>query len=294
MNSNQYLECFVCNFRSNAENFDYLYHHDKWDLYKCSKCTFQFWWPIEQAPHIYFEKEYKTFADIQTKPNFGFNHKIALKLIPLKKGKLLDVGCGDSLFLPKIQQRGFEAWGIDFNRRAIEKAKKLFRLENLYPLSIYDFIRFPKLPRFDLITFFEVIEHIGDPRKFIITVKTLLNKNGFIIFSVPDADTYGRWEETVNVPPHHLTRWTEKTLKIFLSNNGFLCVNYKKINRIDSGCLLMNILLKFFRFINPLRADECVKGNIGTLWRYVSFPFREILYFLGIRPTIFVIAQLKN
>jgi len=191
----------------------------------------------------------------------------------------------------KMNDRGFNGWGIDFNHKAIEKAKRIFNLSNFYPLSIYDFIKFPKLPKFDLITFFEVLEHIGDPQKFISAIKSLLINKGFIIFSVPNSIRYGRWEEIVNVPPHHITRWTEQTLKVFLLNNGFRIIILKKIDRPDSECFLMNILLYFFRNI-PWNLSRFPK--IRVLWRYLSFPLRELLFLLGISPTFFVIAQLKN
>ena len=53
----QKLECLVCGFKSNEQGeFKHLRHHDRWDLYQCSKCAFQFWDPPGQAPKEFFEE----------------------------------------------------------------------------------------------------------------------------------------------------------------------------------------------------------------------------------------------
>ena len=56
-----------------------------------------------------------------------------------------------------------------------EIAKERFGLENVYAVSFEDFLKRTDLPSFDIITFFEVIEHLDKPLEFILSVKRLLN-----------------------------------------------------------------------------------------------------------------------
>ncbi|MFA6436774.1 MAG: class I SAM-dependent methyltransferase [Candidatus Paceibacterota bacterium] len=287
-------ECFVCSSSSIPKIIGQYKH---WKLYECPNCFFQYWWPIEQALDQYFEEKYKSFADTKTKPDFGMNQKLALKFVKSEVKKqinlnnLLDVGCGEGAFLNGIRDSGISSWGVDFNSRAIKKAKKIFGLKNLYPLSIYDFAKTSKLPKFDIITFFEVLEHIGDPLKFIRTIKKLLINSGIIIFSVPDAKTYGYWEKIINVPPHHLTRWTKDIIRQLLNQYGFEVLKIKSINRPDSECSFMNLSLKMGAKKNHY-ASFSTKTKM--IWKYLSLPYRQIIYLLKLkRPTIFVIAQLK-
>jgi len=308
----QKLECLVCGFKSNEQGeFKHLRHHDRWDLYQCSKCAFQFWDPPGQAPKEFFEEHYKDFADILIKPTLALRHKLILKLLPIKKGTILDIGCGVNLFLTELHKRGFNVFGVDFNRKAIEKAKKLFGLKNLYPLSIYDFALLPNLPKFDLITLFEVFEHIEALKEFILTIKNLLNNKGFVALSVPDVKMFGPWEYSCNIAPYHTAYWTPETLKIFLTKNNFEIITMKKISRLDTIALLINVLIKLKLIKNtslpsnnddkssndfkiPLRSSGLLKKVLISFYRIISSPFREFLYILGFRSTIFVIAQLKN
>lgn len=315
MSINQELKCPVCNFTNGGqENFKYLYHYKQWDLYECPECTFQFWWPLGQASREFFEGSSKNFADILVKPTLDPRHKLILKLMPIKTGAVLDIGCGDKLLLPGLDRRGFDVWGVDFNRRVIEKDKKLFGLKNLYPLSIYDFALLPNLPKFDLITFFEVLEHIENPKKFILTIKNRLNNKGFIALSVPDVKMFDPWDYLANIVPYHTAYWTPETLKIFLIKNNFKIITMRKINRPDVIAFLINTLIKLklikksslasahhngvgIKYNNlqtPLYNFPLLKKVIVFLLRITLFPLREFLYILGFRPTIFVIARAKN
>jgi len=303
------LECPVCCFNSDKHRgFECLCHQVKWDLYECPECSFQFWYPPTQAAREFFERNYKDFADLSSKPALPTAQKLTLTHMPIRTGTILDIGCGDSLFLPEVRKHGFDVWGVDFNRRVIKKNKKLFRLNNLFAISIYDFALLPNLPKFDLITFFEVLEHIENPKKLILIIKNLLNKDGFIALSLPDSGMFSPWDKMLNMIPYHTAYWTPNTLRIFLAKNGFEIITMKKINRLESIALLMNTLIKF-RLIKDTSLGS-LKYNIDSyrthlffdrlskaiklLCRCISLPLRQFLYIVGLRPTIYVVAQHKG
>jgi len=159
---------------------------------------------------------------------------------------VLDAGCGEGYGSSLLSEVAKIVEAIDINKNAIADAQAKYKRANLrFKVMDCRALTF-KDSFFDVVCSFEVLEHIGDPQKFISAIKSLLINKGFIIFSVPNSIRYGRWEEIVNVPPHHITRWTEQTLKVFLLNNGFRIIILKKIDRPDSECFLMNILLYFF------------------------------------------------
>jgi len=95
----------------------------------------------------------------------------------------------------------------------------------------------------------------------------------------------------VNIPPHHLTRWTKNTVRQFLNHHGFKVLKIKNIDRPDSECLFMNLSLRIGSKKNYYTA---LSPRIKIIWKYFSLPYRQIIYLLNLkRPTIFVIAQLK-
>jgi len=303
------LTCPVCDRGSSGgTRFQTVRQHLKWDLLRCSECSFEFWYPLTQATREFFEETYKSFADVSSKPTLGTRHRLTLTHMPVSAGTILDIGCGDSLFLPEARRRGFDVWGVDFNRKVIEKNKTLFKLNNLFAMSVYDFALLPNLPKFDLITFFEVLEHVEDPKRFISTVRNLLKEDAFIALCLPDSKVWGPCERMLNAPPYHTAHWTADTLRMFLARNGFEIIMTKKIGRPDAVDLLMNTLVRFRLMKNTAVAPfkqkidfyrtrsvfSYLSKAMKLLLRCVSLPLRQFLYIVGIRPAIYVIAQRKG
>jgi hypothetical protein len=77
--------------------------------------------------------------------------------------------------------------------------------------------------RFDLITFFDVLEHIDNHNEFMESVHNLLATRGYIAMSMPYRK-HAEWLMPLDLPPRHLTRWDRKSLKRFLEARGFKVV----------------------------------------------------------------------
>ncbi len=75
-----------------------------------------------------------------------------------------------------------------------------------------DFFQKPDLPQFDIVTFFEVIEHLDNPLDFIQNVKKVLKPDGRIVLSTPSRErmlvNLYEWD----FPPYHLSRWNETAI----------------------------------------------------------------------------------
>lgn len=66
-------------------------------------------------------------------------HLNFLRVIPLKRGELLDVGCGNGSFMAEVSKR-FSVYGIDFDPKCIEVAKKR-GLKNVFLMSLSEFAK---------------------------------------------------------------------------------------------------------------------------------------------------------
>jgi 2-polyprenyl-3-methyl-5-hydroxy-6-metoxy-1,4-benzoquinol methylase len=229
---NQKLNCPSCKETILENNYLEKYLSDlnnqEYKLYHCKNCDLQFWWPLRIDLDIY-EKEkeklyilhHEGFIELQTR------HYLFFKNFPLKQGKLLDIGCGSGGFLKKAEKLGFDVWGIDFDKKSIETAKKS-GLKNVYPLSLEEFYKFAKDKnlKFDIITFFEVLEHQDNPVKFIEMAKGLLSEEGYIAGSVPHRDSIfinlyrGKYDKT-DLPPHHFLRFSKKALINLFEKENF-------------------------------------------------------------------------
>ncbi len=158
-------------------------------------------------------------------------------------GRVLDVGCGVGNFLALAKEKGWECWGIDFDQDAIEAGKKTFGLEHLEVADLAQFAQVHPGIRFDLITFFDVFEHIDAHREFLLQVRTLLAPGGHIALSVPYRHGW-RWLLPHDLPPRHLTRWDEKSLTNILARHDF---SIRRVWRLPAS--LYFLVMKFrFRY----------------------------------------------
>lgn len=105
----------------------------------------------------------------------------------VKNKKILDAGCGTgygTIFLANSGAR--EVLAFDVNEQAIQYAKQHFQHENLqYNVMSLEDIQLPD-KSFDIITSFEVIEHVKNPQRAIAELKRVLKDDGVLIMSTPN------------------------------------------------------------------------------------------------------------
>jgi SAM-dependent methyltransferase len=162
----------------------------------------------------------KTLRWVQTK---------FLQDMPAFGGKLLDVGCGRGDFLAMAKTKGYSVTGIDFSTQIIETARKKFALK-VYPLTLEEFVAKKPTEMHDIVTFWEVLEHLDNLQSFIKCLKKVLSSRGYVVCSVPNRE---RWrfqflfEEWWDLPPIHLTRWNKRAIRRFFERNSFSVISIK-------------------------------------------------------------------
>lgn len=108
-----------------------------------------------------------------------FRHKSAIDLI--KKGPVLDIGCGDGLLLSKLKEKNITCEGLDVSEKAIELCRQKNLNCNVIDLDV-DELGFAN-DHFEYVVMLDVLEHFLDPEKILKKVKKV-GKN--IIISVPN------------------------------------------------------------------------------------------------------------
>jgi SAM-dependent methyltransferase len=127
--------------------------------------------------------------------------------------KVLDVGSGTGNFSTRC--RG-EYKGLETNPVAVEDAAKLGR--NVHLGLVED-----EVPEsYDAVVAFQVLEHVDDPKEFIKACVRCLRPGGRLILSVPDMNGFVGYatNELLNYPPHHMTWWTESSLRALIADCG--------------------------------------------------------------------------
>ncbi|MBI3559376.1 class I SAM-dependent methyltransferase [Candidatus Gottesmanbacteria bacterium] len=144
-----------------------------------------------------------------------------LDFLPLKKGYLLDVGCGLGWVVAEAQKRGFQALGIDKNKRIISVGREKLKV-SLQPVSLE---KFSSQKKFNVIILKHVLEHIEKSKIFLRKIYRLLIPGGYLIVSCPNMNSLmariflDRWYGLR--PMEHRWQFTPKTLSKTLEDNNF-------------------------------------------------------------------------
>ncbi len=214
--------CPSCGQRSNRV----IYTDGAIKLRRCSACDLVFTDPMAAVEPSYYQEHvvyaHKKMSDAQEERVHLDSRRIAwMEALTRRGSKTLDIGCGSGAFVACSRDAGRDAYGIDFNDQEISLGKAAFNLNGFLMTSDV-----PSMPDewsgFDLITMFEVIEHLSNPKQVIQEVHRRLKDGEYLVLSCPNER---RWQPAgrifVDYPPHHLTRWTPKCLQRFLESNSF-------------------------------------------------------------------------
>ena len=158
----------------------------EYTLHECRNCSGQFWWPFTNPGAHWYERD-ERYADRNSDPILAPNekHRATVAHFKGREGRVLDVGCGVGNFLAYAVANGWDGWGVDFDQDAIEAGKRTFSLTNLEVADLREFReRHPDL-RFDLVTYFDVFEHLDNHQAFVTDVASILAPGGSVSLSMP-------------------------------------------------------------------------------------------------------------
>ncbi len=136
-------------------------------------------------------------------------------------GSILDVGCGRGDLLEVFKARGWRVLGTQVSRTAARAARKKRGVEvvcgELPDLGL-------DARRFDVITFFHVLEHLTAPDRYLRAARDLLADGGLLVVEVPDCSSPGFRALGVRSfcfdYPHHLVFFTSDSLRGLLERCG--------------------------------------------------------------------------
>lgn len=160
-------------------------------------------------------------------------------------GSILDIGCASGYFLEVALKNNWNCRGLDIVEGIDRFASPLIRDKIIIYKNISD-IEFGNSV-FDIITFFDSLEHFKHPTEYIKRCRKWLKDDGLLVITVPNIESYfskilgKRWPHFV--PEEHLYYFTKKTLSKLLVQNSFEIIKFEKLYYRFQ---LSEILNKFF------------------------------------------------
>lgn len=206
-----------------------------WKLVRCENCGLLF---IDPQPgwdelSAHYPKEYHAYLRKDSKltvflRGFGLRNRVnsILRKASVQQGKLLDVGCATGDFLDAFKAAsGWDVTGLEIvdDAAAVARAKGLMIIEkDLEEANL-------EAGSFDVITLWDVLEHMPDPAKVLLICYTLLKPGGMIVLKCPDpagGEASMFQESWIGYEaPQHLFGFPKPVLVNKLKEIGFPLVN---------------------------------------------------------------------
>ena len=211
---NEIISCDFCH----SDKYSIYEKINEWTIVKCDSCGFYYTNPrptLESLPYYYTEDYFK---DERHMSQF-YNEDGSLKLDSINytnrimdaesyinhRGKLLELGAARGGFLNELKQRGWQVSGVEISQDACNQAKLLYHLD-LFCGTLH---QYHTKENFDVISMYQTLEHVPDPKYVIERSYELLNKNGIIVIEIPNLNCFEmkyskeRRRLSFDLPRHH-------------------------------------------------------------------------------------------
>ena len=206
-------------------------------------------------------------------------------------GPLLDVGCATGDFLHMMRRMGpWKVQGVEVSTGAAQQARECYGL-NVCAGELAD-AAYPD-SHFDVITIWDVMEHVHDPARTLQEMHRILKPGGLAIIRVPNIAT---WDARLFGPywvgldaPRHLYIFSPTTLEAFLQKTGF---RVQKMRPLMLGYSPFALSVEFW--LDEKMHDGAFKRallalNRSLLPRVLTRPFFTLLGYLN-TPTFAITA----
>lgn len=203
------------------------------DVWRCAACSSDVVWPLPSPAELeaYYNKEAYFQGDAPgSYANYDLDTEAVLPLYRQLLGSLpgaaerstLDIGCAYGTHLAIAAEQGWKAIGVEVSQHAREVAKQ----RHGHRISVHAAIEDVPQMEFDLITLFDVIEHLPQPYDVVRSLfqRGLIGEKTTVVFTTPNARSSkavadpAQWP--YRHPPAHLFYYSAESLTRFWAALG--------------------------------------------------------------------------
>jgi SAM-dependent methyltransferase len=174
----------------------------------------------------------------------------------------LDIGCGTGDRLEVFKEKGFQVFGIETSASAQHARKRLGPTITQGTLENTDF---PD-SFFDLLSLYNVLEHVHNPDYILAQVRRILKPNGFLIIEVPNSESFQRrlfkakW--AAYDVPRDLFYFNQKNLRELLNKTGY---EVKAFDLMNNFWHPPTLVTSAFPILDPQLSWARQEKNLHTL-----------------------------
>jgi 2-polyprenyl-3-methyl-5-hydroxy-6-metoxy-1,4-benzoquinol methylase len=248
--------------------------------YLCRDCALilQYPPPDGSAMQAYADEQYasglyRDYVEARPMKLIHFRRRLESLQPLLRPGRLLDIGCSCGYFLEIAAEHGYDVHGVEFSSTAISAAADSVRARILQG-TLEDMPRDQK-GSFDVVSAFDLIEHIDQPGPFLDAVAEFLRPGGKVVICTPDSEHFlryvmgSRWP--MLQPMQHLSIFSRRSLQTALEKSGFTEVRLGTAYKTLSAAYLVDQI----RTLNPI-LSKAMRACLGIFPTSFVTSYRQV------------------
>jgi SAM-dependent methyltransferase len=239
-----------------------LFRKHQTDYWQCSDCRFRFGTPAVNPNLVRTLGDYEDayLQYLAPDPSDGANLHALCQWMEgfarLQGRRLLDVGAGSGKLVRYLRSRGVDAHGIEPSTALYER---FLAGDPAFTYAMLDQFNASAARPFEIVTAFDVIEHVADPAAFLREIGAALEPGGVVFVSTPDVESpaarlLGRWWHFYH--PSHLSYFTPHTLARAAAHERLSLLDCRHRGRLRS---VSYIVRYFAEFVGGVRAPGWVR-----------------------------------
>lgn len=245
------------------QNFSLKYQKEKFAVVTCNSCGFHFIPPYYRNQIVY--TQYKN-EDVTNAVRTGNNwvkiqrHKLRLKFIRrfVKSGSLFDLGAGWGHFMLAARELGYSIYGIEISEQPYLYCTNDLKL----PVDHIDFFKMDETAQFDVVTMWDVLEHIDSADEFLDKCYKVTKPGGYLILQVPQIDSFiAKWQKDnwKMMGLDHVNYFGKETITKILAAHGFEVVKIK--SSFEIKLFIMYTILPLLKKIKGGKKKTLMETN---------------------------------
>ena len=237
------LACLLCGGRSR----EVMHGRAPYQIVRCRECSLVFTLP-RLAPDELRAMYQTDYWKSEAAKDFGYTDYLADEPLYVRTfrmrgrwiarqrpppGRLLDVGCAAGFALTAMRELGYDVHGVELSQPMADVARQRIGADRIH-CGVLEDVERERLfgGRFDVITMFDVVEHVEDPIALLACARRLLAPGGVLVIETQDVSSLFakllgiRWQHYKF--QEHLYHFDPRTVRVLLGKAGLDLVRWSR------------------------------------------------------------------
>jgi len=295
------VPCPACN----ADNYENIFKKDGFSFVRCRDCQTLFINPRPTPAML--ESYYATSKNLKYwndklflasensrreqifVPRAKRVAQICKKYVNAKK-VLLDVGAGFGTFCEEIKKIPIfsDVIAVEPSTELSETCRRKGIMVIAKPIER---VNLGEIKNLNVITCFELIEHLYSPKDFLLSCNRILPKGGLLILTTPNIKGFdllvlGKLSDNIG-GPNHLNYFNQKSISKLFKDCGFKVVETKTPGKLDAEIVRKKIISGEFN----AKSQPFLQDVLINQWEELGDTFQKFLAENNLSSHLWVVAQ---